>query len=384
MDFKPTEAEQMICDMARQFAVEFVAPRAKEIDEKDEFFPDLVRTAGDLGLLLMELPESDGGAECGTLAAVMSGEEIGRVSAAVCNVVGAIRLHLNLLSKFGTPSQKERWIEALGSGRRIGGFAITEPGAGSDVSSIKTTAVQKGDRWVINGQKVFITLAPASDMMIVLTSTDPSKGSRGQTCFIVEKGTPGFSVGPKEPMMGQHGIPVGQVFFDSCEVPAENMFGLEGQGFKIMMAGLDGTRLDIAALSLGLSQAAFELAASYAASRKQFGQPIGEFEGIGFMLAEMATEIDAGRLLLYRAARMRDEGVPFTKEASMAKFYCADNAMRHTTNAVQIFGGYGYSKEYPLERFMRDVKICQIYDGTSQIHRLIIARKILQEYREQA
>lgn len=384
MDFKPTEAEQMIRDMARQFAVEHVAPRAKEIDEKDEFFPDLVRTAGDLGLLLMELPESEGGAECGTLAAVMSGEEIGRVSAGVCNVVGGIRLHLGLLSKFGTPAQKERWIEALGSGRQIGGFAITEPNAGSDVSSIKTTAVRKGDRWVINGQKIFITLAPASDMMIVLTSTDPFKGSRGHTCFSVEKGTPGFSVGPKEPMMGQHGVPVGQVFFDNCEVPAENIFGLEGQGFKIMMAGLDGTRLDIAALSLGLSRAAFELAAGYAASRKQFGQLIREFQGVGFMLAEMATEIDAGRLLLYRTARMRDDGVPFTKEASMAKYYCADNAMRHTTNAVQIFGGYGYSKEYPLERFMRDVKICQIYDGTSQIHRLIIARKILQEYKELA
>lgn len=384
MDFHPTESEQMIRDMARQFAVEHVQPRAKEIDEKDEFFPDLVRTAGDLGLLTMELPEEEGGAASGTLAAVMCGEEIGRVNAAVCNVVGAIRLHLSLLSKFGTPAQKERWIEALGSGRKIGGFAITEPGSGSDVSSIKTTAVRRGDGWVINGQKIFITLAPASDMMIVLTSADPSKGSRGQTCFIVEKGTPGLTVGPKEPMMGQHGVPVSQVFFDECEVPAENMFGQEGQGFKIMMAGLDGTRLDIAALSLGLSQAAFEMAAGHAVSRKQFGQAIGEFQGVGFMLAEMATEIDAGRLLTYRAARMRDEGTSFTREASMAKYFCADNAMRHTTNAVQIFGGYGYSREYPLERFMRDTKICQIYDGTSQIHRMIIARSILKEYRELA
>ncbi len=384
MDFHPTESERMIRDLARQFAVEHVEPRSKEIEEKDEFFPDLVRTAGELGLLSMELPEAEGGAQCGTLAAVMSGEEIGRVNAAVCNVIGAIRLHLNLLSKFGTAAQKERWLELLSSGRKIGGFAITEPGAGSDVSGIKTTAVRKGNRWVINGQKIFITLAPASDMMIVLTSTDPSKGSRGQTCFIVEKGTPGFSVGPKEPMMGQHGVPVGQVFFDNCELATENMLGQEGQGFKIMMAGLDGTRLDIAALSLGISQAAFEQAAAYAATRKQFGQPIGEFQGIGFMLAEMATEIDAGRLLAYRAARMRDEGVPFTKEASMAKYYCADNAMRHTINALQIFGGYGYSKEYPMERYVRDAKICQIYDGTSQIHRMIIARKILQEFKEWA
>lgn len=384
MDFNPTEVEVMIRDTARQFAIEHVEPRAKEIDEKDEFFPELIEIAGDLGLLGMELPESEGGADCGTLAAVMSGEEIGRVSAAVCNVVGAIRLHVNLLGKFGTPAQKEKWLEVLCSGRKIGGFAITEPGAGSDVASLKTVAVRKGDRWVINGQKIFITLAPVCDMMIVLTSTDPSKGSRGQTCFIVEKDTPGLKVGPKEPMMGQHGVPVSQVFFDDCEVPAENVFGLEGQGFKIMMAGLDGTRLDIAALSLGLSQAAFEMAASYAATREQFGQPIGNNQGIGFMLAEMATEIDAGRLLLYRAARMRDQGAPFTKEASMAKYYCADNAMKHTTNAVQIFGGYGYSREYPLERFMRDTKVCQIYDGTSQIHRMIIARKILQEYKDRA
>ena len=382
MDFNPTEPERMIRELARQFATEHVAPRAREIDEKDEFFPDLVRTAGDLGLLAMELPESEGGANCGTLAAVMSSEEIGRVSAAVCNVISAVRLHINLIHRFGTRAQKDRWLEALGSGRQIGGFAITEPGAGSDVASIKTTAVRRGDRWVLNGQKIFITLAPVSDMMIVLASTDPSKGSRGQSCFLVERSSPGLTIGPKERMMGQHGVPVGQVFFDECEVPAENLLGEEGQGFKIMMAGLDGTRLDVAALSLGLSQAAFELAARYAATRQQFGQPIGNFQGVGFVLAEMATEIDAGRLLLYRAARMRDAGLPFTREASMAKYFCSDNAMKHTTSAVQIFGGYGYSKEYPLERFMRDAKVCQIYDGTSQIHRLIIARSILKEHRE--
>ncbi|HEX2986588.1 MAG TPA: acyl-CoA dehydrogenase family protein [Chloroflexota bacterium] len=384
MDFQPTETQKMIRDMARQFATEYVEPRAKEIDEKDEFFPDLIEKAGELGLLGMELPEEDGGAACGTVAAVMSGEEIGRVSAAVCNVMGAIRLHLALLSKFGTAAQKEKWLEALSSGRKIGGFAITEPGAGSDVASIKTRAVKRGDKWVINGQKIFITLAPVSDMMIVLTSTDPEKGSRGETCFIVEKGTPGLTIGPKDPMMGQHGVPVSQVYFDDCEVPAENLFGEEGKGFKVMMAGLDGTRLDIAALSLGLSQAAFEQAASYAATREQFGQPIGENQGIGFMLAEMATEIDAGRMLLYRAAWMRDAGLPFTKESSMAKFFCADNAMRHTTNAVQIFGGYGYTKEYPVERYMRDTKVCLIYDGTSQIHRMIIARKILKEFADRA
>jgi len=217
-------------------------------------------------------------------------------------------------------------------------------------------------------------------MMIVLTSTDASVGSRGQTCFIVERNNPGLQIGPKEPMMGQHGIPVSAVYFDNCRVPASSMLGTLGQGFKIMMSGLDGTRLDIAALSLGLSQAAYEHAAAHAASRQQFGRKIGEFQGVGFMLAEMATEIDAGRFLLYHAGACRDAGKPFTKEASMAKYFCADNAMRHTTNAVQIFGGLGYTKAFPLERLMRDAKICQIYDGTSQIHRLIIARQIVQEF----
>lgn len=382
MNFQADERTQEICRMVRNFAVEVVAPRAKEIDQKDEFFPDIVQKAGDLGILSMELPEEEGGISSGTLAAVMCNEEIARASAAVSNVIGAIRLHLFLLHRFGSEAQKSRWIPALSTGRQIGGFAITEPESGSDAASIKTSAVRQGDHWVINGRKCFITLAPVSDMLIVLTSTDKTKGVHGLTCFIVEKGAPGLTIGPKEPMMGQHGVPVSSVYFDDCIVPAENMLGEEGQGFKIMMSGLDGTRLDVAACSLGLSQAAFELASNYAANRKQFGQPIGNFQGVGFMLAEMATEIDAGRLLLYRAAQYRDAGIPFTKEASMAKYFCSDNAMRHTTNAVQIFGGYGYSKEYPLERFMRDAKICQIYDGTSQIHRLIITRKILQEYKD--
>jgi alkylation response protein AidB-like acyl-CoA dehydrogenase len=380
MDFQPTEEQRKIAELARRFAADFIAPQAKQIDIADEFFPDIVREAGKLGFLGMELPESTGGIACGTIAATMATQEFARASAAVCNILGAIRLHLGLLNRFGSDAIKRRWLGPLTAGTEIGGFAITEPGAGSDVASLKTTAVRDGDDYVINGQKIFITLAPVSDMMIVLTSTDPAQKSRGQTCFIVERGTKGLQVGPKIPMMGQHGIPVSAVYFDQCRVPASNMLGTLGQGFKIMMSGLDGTRLDIAALALGLSQAAFEQAAAYAATRRQFGKPIAEFEGIGFMLAEMATEIEAGRLLLYNAGALSDAGMPFTKQASMAKYYCADNAMRHTTNAVQIFGGYGYSKDYPMERLMRDAKICQIYDGTSQIHRSIIARQIMREF----
>jgi acyl-CoA dehydrogenase len=382
MNFQMTESMQEIRNLVRTFATEVVAPRAKEIEDKDEFFPDIIQKAGELGILSMELPEEEGGINCGTLTAVISNEEIAKVSAAVSNVIGAIRLHLALIHKFGTDDQKARWLPVLSSGENIGSFVITEPEAGSDVASIKTTAVKQGDHWVLNGRKCFITLGPVADMAIVLAVTDKSKGVHGLTCFIVEKDRLGFSAGPKEYMMGQHGVPISQMFFDNCVVPHENMLGEEGQGFKVMMAGLDGTRLDIAALSLGLSQAAFDAAASYAANRKQFGQPIGNFQGVGFMLAEMETEIDAGRLLLYRAAQLRDADLPFTKASSMAKYFCSDNAMRHTTNAVQIFGGYGYSKEYPVERFMRDAKICQIYDGTSQIHRMIISRSIMKEYKE--
>ncbi|MFF2854785.1 acyl-CoA dehydrogenase family protein [Peribacillus sp. NPDC058002] len=384
MDFQLTDSMKEIRQLVKTFATEVVAPRVKEIEEKDEFFPDVVQKAGELGILGMELPEEEGGINSGTLAAVMSNEEIAKVSAAVCNVIGAVRLHLALIHQFGTEKQKSHWLPALSSGKKIGSFSITEPGAGSDAANIKTTAVKEGNNWILNGGKSFITLGPVADMTVVLTVTDKSKGVHGLTCFIVEKGMPGFLAGPKDYMMGQHGVPVSQLFFDNCVVPEENMLGEEGQGFKVMMAGLDGTRLDIAALSLGLSQAAFEAAAAYAANRQQFGQPIGHFQGVGFMLAEMETEIDAGRLLLYRAAHLRDVGLPFTKQSSMAKYFCSDNAMRHTTNAVQIFGGYGYSKEYPVERFMRDAKICQIYDGTSQIHRMIISRSIMKEYKEKA
>jgi alkylation response protein AidB-like acyl-CoA dehydrogenase len=380
MNFEPTEEQENIRDLAKRFAVEKIAPRVPRIEDADEFFPDIVLAAGELGFLGMELPESSGGTNCGSIAAIMATLEFGRVNAAVCNVLGAIRLHVGLVHRFGSEELKSKWLPPLTAGTLIGGFAITEPGAGSDVASLATKAVRDGDDFIINGEKIFITLAPACNMMMVLTSTDPSLGSRGQTCFIVERDNPGLKIGPKEPMMGQHGVPVGSVFFENCRVHASSMLGLPGQGFKIMMSGLDGTRLDIAGLSLGLSQAAYEHAAAHAATRKQFGRKIGDFQGVGFMLAEMATEIDAGRFLLYHAGILRDSGKPFTKEASMAKYFCSDNAMRHTTNAVQILGGLGYTKAYPLERLMRDAKICQIYDGTSQIHRMIIARQIMQEF----
>jgi len=283
---------------------------------------------------------------------------------------------------FGTEEQKKKYLPVLATGEKLAAYCLSEPQAGSDAQNSRTRAVLSpdGNSWILNGQKMWITNGGFADVYIVFAKVDGEKFS----CFIVERGNPGLQVGPKEPMMGQRGVPVSAVYFENCRVPASNMLGALGQGFKIMMTGLDGTRLDIAALALGLSQAAYEHAAAYAASRRQFGQRIGDFQGVGFMLAEMATEIDAGRFLLYHAAALRDAAKLFTKEASMAKYYCADNAMRHTTNAVQVFGGYGYTKGYPVERLMRDAKICQIYDGTSQIHRMIIARQILREFAEDA
>lgn len=380
MDFTLTETQADLQALAAEFAEKVVAPRAHQIDERNEWFPDVIREAGQAGFLGMEMDEELGGIGADTASLMLTTIEIARRSASVANVVSAIRLHIKLLRRFGTPEQQQRWLPTLISGEEIGGFAITEPGAGSDVSSVRTRAVRDGDGWRLDGNKAFITLAPVSDMMVVLAVTEPEKKSRGMTCFIVEKGTPGLSVGKQEKLIGQRGVPLAEVSFDGVWVPAANQFGAYNEGFKVMMAGLDSTRLEVAALALGISRAALEESSRYAASREQFGQPIGQFQGVGFMLAEMATEYEAGLLLTLKAAKMKDDGVPFTKEASMAKYYTTDNAMRHAVNAVQIFGGYGCSQEYPVERLMRDIKPAQIYDGTSQVHRMIIARKLLSEY----
>lgn len=384
MQFDLAPEDEALRDLAAQFAAEFLAPHAREWDERDEFDHRILTRAGELGLLNLELPEEWGGVEASTVSSVLTSIEIAKASAAACNMIGAVRLHLNLLNRFGTDEQKRKWIPLLSSGEKIAAFAMTEPGAGSDVAGIATRAVRDGDHYVINGGKIFITLGPVADLVILLCYTDPDKKQKGLSVVLVERGTPGLEVGPKEPMMGQHGIPVGALYFSDCRVPVTNVLGKEGEGMKIMLSGLDGTRTEIAALALGLSQAAYEHAAAHAARRQAFGQPIGEFQGVGFMLAEMWTEIEAGRLLTLRAAMKRDSGQRSSLEASMAKYYCTDNAMKHTTNAVQIFGGAGYSREYPLERFMRDAKITQIYDGTSQIHKLILSRAILDKFKDKA
>lgn len=368
-----------VLDVANRFGTRFLAPRDQEIEDADAFFPDLVEKAGEMGLLALALSEQYGGAQAGAVATSLATISAASISPAVANVLGAIRLHAYLLEKYGTDEQKARWLAPIAMGKKIGGFAITEPQAGSDVSAIRTLARRDGTDFVINGSKQFISLAPVCDMMIVLASTDPAAGSRGQTCFIVERGCKGLSIGPKEPMMGQRGVPVSAVYFEDCRVHESAVLGALGGGFKIMMDGLDGTRLDIAAIALGISRTAFAKASDYAATRTQFGKPIAAFQGVGFMLAQMLMEIEAGELLLMQAARTDKSDRHFTRYASMAKAFCADNAMRHATDAVQVFGGTGFTKRAGVERLMRDAKICQIYDGTSQIHQWIIARSILDD-----
>ncbi len=380
MDLDLTDEQRMIRDTVRQFAVRRVLPRAAEIDEKDEFFWDLLQEAGDLGILGLELPEEWGGAGAYPLSAVLATEEVARCSAVVANTIGAIRLHLQLLFRFGTEAQKREWLPRLSSGREIAALGLSEPEAGSDVAGMRTRAVRTDDGYLLSGTKCFTSFGPICSLLFVLAYTDPEKGTRGgMTLFLVDPKQPGVSIGAPEKKLGQKGVPLSTEFFDDVRLSEADVLGDKGQGFKMMMQCMDGTRIDVAAQSLGLSQACFDAARQYARDRVQFGQRIADFQMIQHMLADMATEIDAGRMLTYRAALIRSKGMRCSKEASMAKLFCSDHAMKHATDALQIFGGYGYTKAYPVERYFRDAKVLQIFDGTSQIQRVIIARHIMRE-----
>ncbi len=307
-------------------------------------------------------------------------EELSRVDASVGVTLSA---HVSLASwpiwKFGTEEQKARFLRPLATGEKIGAYCLTEPGSGSDAAGMRTTALRDGDSYVLNGSKVFITNGDVGDIYIVFALTDPKaeKRHRGISAFIVEKGTPGFRMGKKESKLGIRSSTTYEVIFEDCRVPAENLLGREGEGFKIAMMTLDGGRNGIAAQAVGIAQGAFEAALAYAKERKQFGKPIAEQQAIQFMLADMATKIEAARLLTYQAAWLEDNGLPYGKASAMAKLFAGDVAMEVTIDAVQIFGGYGYTKEYPVERFMRDAKITQIYEGTNEIQRLVIANHLL-------
>ena len=378
MDLDLTFEEQAISQTARRFAEEHILPRAAEIDEKEEFFFDILEEAARHGLLATEIPEAWGGAEAGPMASVLTTESFARCSATVAGAIGAIRTHMMLLHEFGSDEQKRRWLPRLVGGEGVAALGITEPDAGSDLSGIRTTAVRRGDSYVLNGSKCFTSFGPICDFFFVLAYTDKEKGTRGgMTLFLVEADAAGVFIGPPEKKMGHRGVPLTAETFTDVHVPAANVLGKEGQGFKALMHCFDATRTDVAAQGLGISQACFEAGTAYARERVQFGRPIGDNQAVQWMLVDMDMGIEAGRLLTYKAALMRARGVRCSREAATAKLFCSDNAMKHASDAVQIFGGYGYLKSNPLERFFRDAKVLQIWDGTSQIQRYVIAREIL-------
>ncbi len=379
MDFKLTEEQQMMRNMVRDFAENEIAPTAAERDEKEEFSRASFDKMGELGLAGIPFPEEYGGAGSDYVSYAIAVEELSRVDGSTGVLLSAhISLGANPIYKFGTEEQKQKFLRPMAEGKKLGAFGLTEPSAGSDAGGTRTTAVLQGDQYVLNGSKVFITNAKEAETYVVFASTDRSKKHKGISAFIVEKGAPGFSFGKKEHKLGIRSSATYELVFENCKLPRENLLGKEGEGFKIAMATLDGGRIGIAAQALGIAQGAYEAAVNYAKTRVQFDQSISTFQGIQFKLADMATEIEAARLLVYQAAFMADQHEPgYGRYSAMAKMYASDVAMKVTTEAVQVFGGYGYTREYPVERMMRDAKITQIYEGTNEIQRVVIGSYIL-------
>lgn len=377
MDFQYTSEQEMTRKMVREFTDKVVIPRAQEIDEKDEFPFDIYKAMADLNLFDIEVSPEFGGPGMDSICGVISIEELARGSVAVANMCSSTRQHLFILENFGAPEQQKGLMPRIARGELIGSFALTEPDAGSDASRVQTRAVVDGDHYVINGSKMFITMAPVADFSIVIAVTDKEKGTRGMSAILVDLKQPGVTVGKPERKLGHHGQPTAEIHFEDVRVPRTNLVGKEGEGYKIALSSLDGARLCAGAIATGAMVAAYEASVNYAKQRVQFGKPIAEFQAIQWMLVDMAMDIEISRLLLYRAATIKDTGARYTREAAMAKLYATDAAMKNTTNAIQIHGGYGYMKDYPVERYFRDVKLTQIYDGTNQIQRLVLARYIL-------
>lgn len=377
MNFQLTEEQQMLRKMVRDFAEKEVEPTAAERDEEERFDRSIFDKMAELGLTGIPWPEEYGGIESDYVSYVIAVEELSRVCASTGVTLSA---HLSLASwpifKYGNEQQKKNFLTRLATGEALGAYALSEPGAGSDVASMKTVAKRDGNDYVLSGSKVWITNGGVADIYIVFAKTDPDAKHKGISAFIVEKGTEGFSFGKKEKKLGIRSSPTTELIFENCRIPKENMLGAEGDGFKIAMTTLDGGRNGIAAQALGIAQGALDAAVNYAKEREQFGKPIAANQGISFKLADMATEIEAARLLTYQAAWLESEGLPYGKASAMSKLFAGDTAMKATVEAVQIFGGYGYTKDYPVERYMRDAKITQIYEGTNEIQRLIIGRMV--------
>jgi len=378
MKFELTEEQEMTRKMVRDFAENEVKPGAEERDDKEEFSRELFDKMGELGLTGIPWPEEYGGGECDYISYVIAVEELSRVDASAGTTLSS---HISLagwpLFKYGSEEQKKKFLEPMALGEKLGAYGLTEATAGTDAAAQRTTAVLDGDSYVLNGNKTFITNAGEAEIYLVFAVTDREKKAKGISAFIVEKDTPGFTFGKKERKMGLRSSPTLELVFENCRVPKENLLGSEGEGFKIAMSTLDGGRNGIAAQAVGIAQGAMEEATNYAKTREQFGQPIANFQAISFMLADMGTKIEAARLLTYQAAYLESCGLPYGKASAMAKLFASETAMEVTTNAVQIFGGYGYIRDYPVERFMRDAKITQIYEGTSEVQRLVISRYLL-------
>jgi butyryl-CoA dehydrogenase len=375
MDFQLTEEQNMIRNMVRSFAEREVAPSAAERDEEERFDRELMfDKLGELGLAGMIIPEQFGGAGADYISYAIAVEELSRVCASTGVTLSAhLSLCANPIYSFGSDQQKQTYLVPLAEGSKLGAFALTETNAGSDAGGTKTTAVLDGDEWLLNGSKIFTTNGGDADTYIVFARTDKeAEKHHGISAFIVEKGTPGFSFGKKEKKMGIRSSPTLELVFDNCRIAKDNLLGEEGQGFRIAMKTLDGGRIGIAAQALGIAQGALDAAVAYSKERKQFDSPIATFQGVQFQLADMATQVEAARLVVYNAAYRASNGLGYSKESAMAKLFASETAMKVTTQAVQIHGGYGYTRDFPVERMMRDAKITEIYEGTSEIQRMVI------------
>ena len=381
MNLELSEEQRLLQKSVREFAEAEVRPLAKENDETGKFPRGLFQKAAELGLTGVAIPEAEGGAGMDHISYAIVIEEISRVCASTGVILSVQNsLYCDPIHRFGTEEQKKKFLLPFARGEKIGCYALTEPQAGSNAAALATKAVRKGDKYVINGTKAWITNGGAADAAIVYVNTQPEKGEKGITALVVEKGTPGFAVGKEEKKLGIHATACTELSFGDCEVPAGNRIGEEGEGYKVALSTLDGGRIGIAAQATGIAQGAFEAALSYAQQRQAFGHPIADFQAIQFMLADMATEIDAARLLLRRAAWKQDSGARFSMEAAIAKLFASEMSTRVAHKAIQIHGGYGYSSEYPVERAYRDARITEIYEGTSEIQRLVIAAWVLKNY----
>ena len=374
MNFGLTREQELVRQMVREFAVNEVKPIAAEIDETERFPMENVKKMGELGMMGIPFPKELGGSGGDVLSYIIAVEELSKVCATTGVILSAhTSLCASLLYENGTPAQKEKYLVPLAKGEKIGAFGLTEPGAGTDAAGQQTTAILEGDNYILNGSKIFITNGGVADTFIVFAMTDKSQGTRGISAFIVEKDFPGFSIGKKEDKLGIRASSTTELIFEDCVIPKENLVGKEGKGFGIAMKTLDGGRIGIAAQALGIAEGAYEEAVKYMKERKQFGRSLSAFQGLQWMIAEMETKIEAAKLLVYKAAWLKQNKLPYSVDAAKAKLFAAEVAMDVTTKAVQIHGGYGYTKEYPVERMMRDAKITEIYEGTSEVQKMVIA-----------